>query len=457
MSARAPYFLPYQVAWLNDESRYKIAEKSRRTGYTYVQAYEDAKYAAVVSGTDVWFSSADESAAKEYILYVAGWAEIFGMAAKDLGEIVIDNKNDIKARTVEFASGHRINALSSNPKGFRSKGGKLVLDEFAFHQDQEGMWKAARPIVTWGYPVRVISTYNGNSNRYARMVKDARNGDSNFSLHTTTIERAVREGLADRIMGRDLTDAERQQWLDEERQACGDEETWQQEYMCKPIDSASAFLGWDLITSCEHANAGLPELYEGGHCYVGMDIARRRDLTVIWVVEQLGDTYWTREVISLPKAKFRHQMDAFDQVMSRYRVLRAAIDQTGMGEAIVEELQERHGVYTVEGVLFSGPSKQAIATDVKRLFEDRRVRIPENTQIRDAHQAIRREVTAAGNIRYAADRNEAGHADEFWAHGLALHAAGDSGPPAASGEVDHDQGAYQPDRYRGRLRGRLSA
>ena len=214
-NALSTYFMPYQIAWLRDQSRLKEWEKSRRIGASYVQSYEDMLDAARADKPlDVWFSSADESAAKEYIRYVAQWARIFNIAAQDLGETVISKNDDIKALTVQFATGKRINALSSNPKAFRSKGGKLVLDEFAFHADQEAMWKAARPIITWGFPARIISTYNGKGNRYYRMVSEAKKAIAEgrkplWSLHTTTLVDAVNDGLADRILGRKLSAAER--------------------------------------------------------------------------------------------------------------------------------------------------------------------------------------------------------------------------------------------------------
>ena len=48
-------------------------------------------------------------------------------------------------------------------------------------------------------------------------------------------------------------------------------------------------------------------------------------------------------------------------------------------------------------------------------------------QQRDAIRAdlrsIRKTTTAAGNIRFEADRGPGGHADRFWALALALHAA----------------------------------
>jgi phage FluMu gp28-like protein len=418
-------WLPYQQAWLNDTSRLKIAEKSRRIGWTYVQSYEDARDAARQGGMDVWFSSADESAAREYILYVQQWAELFHLAAEVLGEVVLSAKDDIKALSVRFASGKRINALSSNPKAFRSKGGKLVLDEYAFHPDPDALWRAASPIITWGYPARVISTHNGQAGRYFRMVDEARHagpGGNRWSLHSVTIEQALAQGLLDKILGRPATEADRAGFLADCRATAGDEETYLQEYLCQPIDATTAWLTWDLITGCEHVGAGVPALYQGGPCYVGMDIARRRDLTVIEVDELVGDVLWTREVIRLQRESFAAQMAALDGVMARYDVKRACIDQTGIGEAPTEQAQARHGKGRIEGVLFTGQVKQDLAVRMRQRYEDARLRTPPERAYRDAHHAVRKLVTAAGNARFDADRSEAGHADEFWAHALAVHA-----------------------------------
>ncbi|GIV45761.1 MAG: hypothetical protein KatS3mg036_0579 [Ignavibacterium sp.] len=116
------YFLDYQIDWLNDNSQIKIWEKSRRIGATYVQAYEDVRDVVLGNVPAVWFSSADESAAKEYILYCAQWAKLFDKGARDLGEQVLESDKSIKTFTIEFTNGKRINALSSNPKAFRFKG-----------------------------------------------------------------------------------------------------------------------------------------------------------------------------------------------------------------------------------------------------------------------------------------------------------------------------------------------
>lgn len=458
------YFLPYQARWIADPSRFKIWEKSRRIGATYAQSYEDVVDASKADKPiDTWFSSADDSAAAEYIRYCEQWAHVLDVAARDLGEIVIDKKDDIKARTIEFATGKRVHGLSSNPKAFRSKGGKLVLDEFAFHNDPESLWKAALPIITWGFPVRVLSTYNGKGNRYYRLVEDAKKQltavprkPGGWSLHTVTIEDAVREGLADRILGRVLSDEERAAWIEEQHQAAGDEETWLQEFMCQPVDEATAWLTWGLITACEHPDAGKPELYAGGECYIGWDIGRRSDLTVMWVLERVGDVLWTREVVEMKRKSFAEQDAEFDRLMATYRVRRARVDQTGMGEKVVEDAKKRHGGYKIEGVLFTLPVKQDLATVTKQRFEDRQTRMPGTRVIRESHHAVRKMTTVSGNPRFDAERSEKiGHADHFWAHALAQSAADDAVQPAHGVTIDRDVDADLPEAMGDRPRARL--
>jgi len=430
------YFLPYQIAWLQDTSRRKIWEKSRRVGATYVQSYEDVRDCIKNPGLPVWFSSADESAAKEYILYCSQWARIFKEAGQILAidDEIVDEKNGVKALVVKLANGSRIHGLSSNPTAFRSKGGKIVLDEFDWHTDQKGMYAAARPCVTWGYDLRVLSTYQSGSQLYAQFVKEAKaamkKGESpTFSLHTTDIFQAVEDGLLDRIMGRCTTAKEREDWIEEERRACGDNAIWEQEYCCIPASEGDAFLPWDLIRPVETDEAGQPHLTGTGDCYMGMDIGRHNDLTVMWVVEQMGDIFWTREVSRMKGASFAAQDDEMDRLIAHYNIRRTCMDETGMGAKPVEDAQRRHGPYRVEGVTFTSASKQELAFGLRRKFEDRQVRIPMDQNIRRAHHAVKKSTTIAGNIRFDAERTADGHADEFWAHALALHAAGDPAGP----------------------------
>lgn len=436
MTSENTYFLPYQIAWLNDKSRRKIWEKSRRIGATYVQSYEDVRDCVEQPNLPVWFSSADESAAKEYILYCQQWAKIFKAAGEILSikNEVLDEKEDIRALVIRFKNGSRINGLASNPKAFRSKGGKVVLDEFDWHKDQHGMYAAAKPCTTWGFDLRILSTYQSGSSLYAQFIKDTKKAKADgkepvFSLHTTTIFNALDDGLLNRIIGREMSPEQKEKWLRAEQEACGDENIWQQEYCCIPASENDAFLTWEMIRPCESEQAGKPELSSQGEFYVGNDIGRRGDLAIFWIIEKVGDVFWTREVTKMKNAKFAAQDDELARIMDQYKPKRICMDQTGMGEKPVEDAQTLYGEHKVEGVLFTNSTKQELAFELRRRFEDKQVRIPADQDIRRAHHAVKKTTTVAGNIRFDAERTAKGHADEFWAHALAIHAASNpSGP-----------------------------
>lgn len=432
------FWLQYQKDWLSDESLIKFWEKSRRIGATYVQSYEDVrdcvtkKYFKKNRPLKVWFTSADLSAAKEYIDYSKEWAIFYNSIAKDLGEIIIDEEKDVKAFCIEFSNGAKIFALSSNPSQFRSKGGKVVIDEYAFHKDQKGLWKAAfASAKMWGYPIRVLSTHNGQLSNFYRIIKLIKLGKLNYSLHTTTIQKAVADGLADKVNGKKLTKAEREQFLKDLRADAGDEITWQEEFCCIPVDEATAFLTYEMINNCKENNVIKPfeELEQLGDLYIGYDIARHKHLSVISVFEKVGDVRFLRYVVKMHNVKFREQKQALYSFLRLKNVRRACIDRTGIGENLAEDAQLDFGKSKVESVIFSNSSKEEMATLLYIAIEDKNLRIDINTaqeDIEDLH-SIRKIPTKAGNTRLDTDgSDENRHADFFWSTALGIYASASS-------------------------------
>lgn len=418
------YFLPYQMRWLADNSKIKIWEKSRRIGATYVQSFEDVQDCINKKVPAVWFSSADESAAKEYIDYCEMWVRYFHKISVKKGVEIIDNDKDIKALVIEFKNGTKIHALSSNPKGFRSKGGKVVLDEFAFHNNPEELWKAARPCITWGYPLRILSTHNGQSCLYYQFLDQVEKGKLNWSHHKTPIQVAVAEGLVDKIYKRKTSIEEQEQWMQNERDNCFDEYTWLQEYCCIAVDEACAFLPYDLITTCELDDVIKPLSEIKNDFYVGVDVGRKKDLTVIWVLEKFENILYTRCVIELSKMPFYQQEEILSEVLSQRMFRRCCPDSTGIGMQLSENAQRKFGQYRVEPIMFTNKTKEELAYTVRTHFENKTVYIPKKHEIREDLHSVRRITTSANNIRFDADHTDDGHADRFWALALALHAAG---------------------------------
>jgi Terminase large subunit, T4likevirus-type, N-terminal len=71
---------------------------------------------------------------------------------------------------IQYPNGSMIQALSGGPDQIRGKTGSLmVLDEFAFQEDQEGVWTAIAPLIQKQAKLIIISTPNGTSNTFATL------------------------------------------------------------------------------------------------------------------------------------------------------------------------------------------------------------------------------------------------------------------------------------------------
>ncbi|HHH12943.1 MAG TPA: hypothetical protein ENJ98_01785, partial [Thiolapillus brandeum] len=165
-AAAPPVLLPYQQRWVGDPAQLKVAEKSRRIGLTWAEASDNVLIAAGEDGSNVFYISATQDMALEYIEACAMWARAFNQAAGEIEEgIFEDEDRDIKTYKIDFPlSGHRVVALSSRPTNLRGKQGVIVIDEAAFHNDLQQMLKAAMAMLLWGDKVRVISTHDGVDN-----------------------------------------------------------------------------------------------------------------------------------------------------------------------------------------------------------------------------------------------------------------------------------------------------
>ena len=434
------YFLPYQTAWITDENRFKLWDKSRRIGATYAESYRAVRKRNLIDERrDYWFSSADESAAVEFSLYCRQWCKLFNAVVKVLIEELEDDKGyRFNNYVVEFPNGSRINCMSSNPRRFRSKGGDVCLDEFDWHDSPGEMLDAATPATTWGYDISILTTRNGEGSEFDILVNQARRiaaGEATakelrtlpWSYHLTPITIAVSQGLVEKILKLDRIDLKaRLSFLDECRAKSRNEDAYNQEYMCIPSATASTLIPYDLYQSCEMSNCLkplVPHTTERRQYFLGGDIGREKDLTIFWIWELLADVLITRKIIRLHKTPYSAQLTAASDLLANQNIMRACIDATGIGDMLVETLQERFGSYRIEKVKFTAPVKEHLASLMLSGFADKLLRVPADRVVRDDFHSIRKTVTLAGNVRYDAARTEAGHAAHFWAAALGKEAA----------------------------------
>lgn len=399
-------FLPYQARWIQDTSRLKLMEKGRQIGLSWSSAYAaDERTAAAGARHDQWVSSRDDLQARLFIEDCKMWAGIMNMAAQDLGEVVVDPKERISAYVLQFASGRRIHSMSSNPDAQAGKRGGRILDEFALHPDPRKLWSIAYPGITWGGAMEVISTHRGSHNFFNQLIREAReNGNpKGISLHRVTLQDALDQGFLYKLQQMLPADDERQAmdeavYFDFVRAGAADEESFQQEYMCQPADDDVAFLEYDLIASAEYGADTEWQRMESGPLYAGVDIGRKHDLTVLWVVERLGDVLYTRHIERLQNMRKSEQEKIIWPWFERCQ--RVCIDATGLGIGWADDAQDRFGEHKVEAVNFTPAVKEQLAYPVRSAMEDRKIRIPYDPAIRADLRQVTKQVTAAGNVRF---------------------------------------------------------
>ena len=282
-----------------------------------------------------------------------------------------------------------------------------------------------RPVFTWGYPVRILSTHNSKSSLFYKFLEDVKAGKRDWYYQKTDIYQAVAEGLVDRIYGRRTTAAEQKAWLEQEQRDCANEEAWLEEYCCKPSDEAHSFFTYDLIAGIEEENVLCPLNKTKYDLFVGVDIGRRKDLTVIWVWERVARNFFARLVEPLEKTPFRVQREVLWEILKHPKVRRCCMDSTGLGMQLAEETQEQFGQYRVEAVNFSSRVKEEMAYPLRAAAEDKLIKIPADRKIREDFHSLRKVTTAAANTRFDVDATAATHADYFWAAALGYYAAGE--------------------------------
>ncbi|WP_194745732.1 hypothetical protein [Thermaurantiacus tibetensis] len=409
-----------------------VIEKSRRIGLTWgLAAYAVLRAAAQPSagGTTAWYMGYDLEMAREFIEVSAMWARAFGIAAEDAGEELLhDGDQAVGAFRIRFASGFKIVALPSVPRALRGKQGLVIVDEAAFHKDLPEVLKAALALLMWGGQVVVVSTHDGVDNPFNLLLDEIRSGRRKGETATITFADALAGGLYERVAqvaaarGRPL-ELDRAEWVADIRATYGEDA--EEELDCVPRAGSGSLIRPDDLVACEHAEAGRPDLYRGGLCYGGWDVARRRDGQIQWLFELIGDVLWLRDRIETVGATFQEQSDRLAWLFRHRRVLKFGIDQTGMGEKVVEDERRVHGA-RVEGFLLTGPTRLDLGLSLAARFERGLIRIPADPVIRTDLRAIKRASAAGGGVRLV--NEESVHADRFWAAAMASRLADD--PPA---------------------------
>lgn len=421
--------LPYQKAWIEDDSELKIAEKSRRTGLTWGEA-ADAVLTASASksagGTNHFYVGSNKEMAIEFIDACAMWARAFDKAASTVQEEVLsDEDKDILTFNIHFASGFKIQALSSRPSNLRGRQGNVTIDEAAFHAELAEVLKAALALTMWGAKVRLISTHNGVENLFNELIQDSRAGKKRYSVHRLTLDDACDHGLYKRICqvrGKQWSAAAEKQWKENLLKDTATREDALEEYYCVPKSGGGAYISRALIEArmveapvvryegtaefnawpehlrnaemrdwCESELLPLLQLLnpDSSHCF-GEDFGRSGDLTSIApmeITQQLKRC--VPFLVELRNVPFKQQEQVLFYILDRLPNLQSgALDARGNGQYLAEQAVDEYGGDRIEAVMLSQSWYLETMPKFKAAFEDDGIEIPSDRDVLDDLRAL---------------------------------------------------------------------
>lgn len=409
----------YQRAALEDRARFKALMWSRQTGKGFAIALEinaDILQAEAAGAAVDWLIvSRSLIAARQLGRKVRG----IGRAMTQAAQLVEPKLADLGESQTEltYPGGSRVLILSSSPDAAVGFTGNVVIDEIDTHKQAFELFGNTFPVVSTGQHRLIITSTPRGRRVMHKLWTDARKEGSPWSFHRLTIHEAVAQGCdQDPVLL---------------RRGILDEIKWRQEYLCEFVDDEICWLPWELIAGCTSDEASL-ELHRrdtestepGAPVYAGWDVARWNHLSVLWVARKLGSRLVTCGVHVMQRMPFDAQIERVQAVLAApagSRCHRLCIDATGMGEMVAEQAAKRVRC-RVEGVKMTGPVKEVLAGDLRRLMEERNLLIPDDEQVTSDLHSLRRTLTAAGNPRFEGEA-DGSHADRFWAAALCVHAA----------------------------------
>lgn len=158
-----------------------------------------------------------------------------------------------------------------------------------------------------------------------------------------------------------------------------------------------------------------------GPCFLGVDLGKKVDYSVIAVVSEQADqvrlVYYKRWPLETPYSSVIGSVRVIIEKLGN--VQKCLVDQTGVGEYIVEDMQ-KGGIRNVEGIMLSLPMKQEILGYLKQLMQNKQFIFPFDVDLTAELNVENFELTKTGQIMFS--HPDGTHDDILWAVALAVYA-----------------------------------
>ncbi|MEM3891751.1 MAG: hypothetical protein QW282_06320 [Nitrososphaerales archaeon] len=289
-------------------------------------------------------------------------------------------------------------------------------DEAAFIRDDEILFdNILKPMLAtrWSRGAQLIasSTPWGRNTMFYRFCKDPIIS-KDWSQHHVTWRAAVEEGLIP------------QEFIDTQRKSIS-AERFMREYEAEFVEDADSYLPQDLIARCQDPELeywGFEYFVRGRELYAGLDLGKKQDYSVLAVVEKFEDTLKLRHIKRFDLETSYASVIGYVKIISErwQTTYRVCVDQSGVGEYIVEDMNYA-GIPNVEGVVLTMPRKEEVLGYLKQTMLESKLKLPYDQELIAEMNIEKYELTKDGHIRFS--HPEGTHDDRLWALALAVYAS----------------------------------
>lgn len=264
-------------------------------------------------------------------------------------------------------------------------------------------------LLIWGGSFSILSTHNGEDNPFNLFIKKIERGEEkHWSIHRTTFDEAVKQGLYKKIC-----ESQKTEWTEKKEKEFVlsvyeiYKDNADEELRCIPNRAGTRYFPRILLDACidecipvvrktfddnflnerkhkkekEVAKFFNSEILDTvklieSPAFFGFDFGRSDDLSVIWLLEKCGGDVMTRLVVELRNCPFDEQYHLLTLILDNIKNLRGGkCDARGNGQMLAEKLSlDYPGI--VEQVMISNAWYARIMPLVKSGFEEKTFTVP---------------------------------------------------------------------------------
>jgi len=417
----------YQIAFLQNRSRFRWVTKARQVGFSFVFGLEALARCHLRDGHNAVFISYNRDDAKEKILIAREVYE--GLPLGFRKRLIVDSKTELAFES--NTRGRRPSRILSSPsKAPRGKKGDIYLDELAHYLNDRAVYKGSTALI-----LRQQSQLSGCSTPLGKRGIFWEIAEEELRPYPHHTRQVVPWWLCT-FLCKDVPTAAREApaMATEERvyrfgtQDLIDQyeslpiEDFQQEFECLFVTEGAAFYPYELIIPCTDDDLEVVEDVEEmkrpkGRLVAGYDVGRRNDRGELSIFDELEEVKVCRLLRTFRDTPFDDQEAYLRHTLDTLPIVRLSIDEQGMGMHLAENLARDYPQVVPES--WTQPSKERWATDFKLLLQRKKVVLPRWRELTAEIHSVERKFTANGRPTFEVRRTAKGHGDRYWSITLA--------------------------------------